>query len=43
MSFPDTLRFVRHEGLQTYDHTRDGNGALEGRAEMRFFTHDPGL
>jgi hypothetical protein len=30
ISVPDTLRFVCHEELQTYDYTRDGSGALEG-------------
>ena len=30
ISFLDTLWFVCHEGLQTYDYTRDGSGPLEG-------------
>ena len=43
ISVLDTLWFVRHEGLQAYDHTRDGSGALEGRAGMGVTTHNPGL
>jgi hypothetical protein len=38
-----TLQFICHEGLQTYNYTRDGSGALEGGAGMRVITHSPGL